>query len=299
MSELPVLTKKEKYKVRSMFIPTPGYRFLAFDLSQAETWVVAHLANEQIMMRALKESDIHSVTAGAIYLPFDPTCDHFLFDKTPTGRKCKGCGRELVDTQRYIGKKNNHGNSYRQSPERSTQSINEESDQPPYVTVTVAEVRIQHAKWHELYRGIKKWWGKIELNLEHNQRTITTVYGRKRTFFDQWGNELFKESTAYEPQSTVGDHTLGRVQKEVGIAGGLLTIYKLPDVRNHCRIVNTSHDSLMMEVPIGSEENIARQVVPLFRRPLIINDMEFTIPVDGEVGDRWGELEEIPKGWLQ
>ena len=287
-----------KFKIRSMFIPTPGYKFLAFDLSQAETWVVAHLSKDPIMIRALKESDIHSVTAAAIYFPSDPNCDHFIFSKTDKGRLCTGCGRILLETQRYIGKKNNHGNSYRQSPEMSTMSINSESDQPPYVTVTLKEVKSQHKKWHELYRGIKKWWNQIELNLEHNQRTLTTVYGRKRTFFDQWGPNLFKEATAFEPQSTVGDHTLGRVQPELGIEGGLLGIYKLPDIRKYCKIVNTSHDSFMMEVPNGSEEDIARQVIPLFRRPLLINDMEFTIPIDGEIGDRWGELEEIPKEWL-
>src|SRR5690606_13297796 len=188
-----------KFKIRSMFIPTPGYKFLAFDLSQAETWVVAHLSKDPIMIRALKESDIHSVTAAAIYFPSDPNCDHFIFSKTDKGRLCTGCGRILLETQRYIGKKNNHGNSYRQSPEMSTMSINSESDQPPYVTVTLKEVKSQHKKWHELYRGIKKWWNQIELNLEHNQRTLTTVYGRKRTFFDQWGPNLFKEATAFEP----------------------------------------------------------------------------------------------------
>ena len=54
----------------------------------------------------------------------------------------------------------------------------------------------------------------------------------------------------------------------------------------------------MLEVPIGSEEAIAKQVIPLFRRPLLINDLEFTIPIDGEYGARWGELEELPKNWL-
>jgi hypothetical protein len=30
-------------------------------------------------------------------------------------------------------------------------------------------------------------------------------------------------------------------------------------------------------------------------RPLLINNVEFYIPVDGEVGERWGELEKLPK----
>lgn len=287
-----------KYKIRSQFIASPGFTFIAMDLSQAETWVVSRLANEVTMIDALANSDIHTITAAALFL--NNGCFHTVgWDKFDNGdRVCKDCGGVITEIMRYLGKKSNHGNSYRMSPDRWTQVINAESDNPPFVTVTLAESRVYNKKWLSLYVGIKQWWLAVENQLAAN-RTIITPYGRRRVFYGQWGDPLFKEAIAYNPQSTVADHALGAIQPELGISGGILGISKLPDVKNHCRLITTAHDSVLLEVPLGSEREIAPQVYKQFHRPLVVNGDEFTIPVDGEYGERYGELERIPKEWLK
>ena len=288
-----------------MFIPTPGYSFLAFDLSQAETWVVAYLANEWRMKDALTNSDIHTVTAAGIFHPLS-NCNHPRWIKLLTGnRRCDLCSLEITEVERYLGKKSNHGNSYQQGPEKWTETINAESDQPPYVTVTVAEAKKYNKQWMELYPSIKNWWRNIEDELTRNNRTLRNPFGRTRTFFGRWGRELFKEATAYVPQSTVADlvlgHRLPRVEGSMDFYsdyGGILRIASDPAIMNYCSMVHTAYDSIMMEVPVNRENEFAPLIYKHMHRPLVVNDEEFTIPCDGEVGDRWGEMEPIPKAWL-
>jgi hypothetical protein len=251
-----------------MFIAPKGKVLLQFDLSQAETWVVAHLANEHSMIHALNNLDIHSYTCSQL---FDMEYDNVKKDSD----------------ERYLSKRSNHGLSYRMSAERFCQIINKDAAKTGII-VTLPEVRVLHKKWHNLY-NIKQWWREIESELS-NGRCLSTPYGRKRTFFQQWGEELFKEATAYVPQSTVGDHALGAIQPELGIEGGFLGIakrFKGTDIIP----IHTAHDSVMLEVPSNCLAEVASIAYGLFKRPLIVNHKEFTIPVDAEVGDRWGELE--------
>lgn len=201
---------------------------------------------------------------------------------------------------RRNGKISITGNSaYRMGPERAAEVINKDSDKPPYVTVTVAESKQFNKAWHDYY-NLKNWWSEIERTL-YLTRTITTVYGRSRTFYAQWGNELFKEATAFEPQSTVGDHFNGAVHPELGIEGGLDSVYfNLVEPYfcgdNYCthvschKIVNQSHDSAILEVPLAVADEILGETKRYLLRPLVIGGEEFTIPVDGEIGDRMGEF---------
>lgn len=280
-----------KYKIRSLFIPSPGYTFLAMDLSQAETWVVAYLANEPKMKDALLNSDIHTITAAGIFLP-QTECFHDIWENIDGKRVCKSCQSTVSEIERYLGKRSNHGNSYRMSADRWTQVINADSDKPPFVTVSLAQAKAYRLKWLRLYPGVVTWWKEIEGAMGRN-RTLKTTYGRKRTFGGIWGDSLFKEATAYEPQSTVADHALGMTHPDLGIEGGLLGIAKHPEIKRHCKIVHTAHDSVMLEIPEREVDTFAPICYGLFHRPLVVKGESFNIPVDLEVGGRWGEMQKI------
>jgi hypothetical protein len=59
------------------------------------------------------------------------------------------------------------------------------------------------------------------------------------------------------------------------------------------KAINTSHDSVILETPESLVSEIAPQVVSCLLRPMVINGEEFTVPVDAEIGERWGELKEL------
>lgn len=261
-----------KYKLRSMITAPKGKLLVACDLSQAETWVVAWLANEQNMKHFLTTSDIHTETGKEI------------FDK-PTLES-------VITEERYIGKQNNHANSYGMGPVRQAQIINKKSDEPPYVTVTIPQCRKFQQKWHGLFTGIHPWHLSLQSDLRSNNFTLVTPYGRKRQFFGNWDESLWKKAYSFIPQSTVSDHFHGCVQRELGIEGGLLGVYKTI-CTDEIKLVNDAHDSCMLEVPQNVAFEIGEKVRQQLRRPCIINGEEVTIPVDLEIGERWGELEKV------
>lgn len=259
-----------KQKLRSMIVAPKGKLLVACDLSQAETWIVAWLANEYNMKQFLLNSDIHTETASA------------LFSKPTT---------DVITEERYIGKQNNHANSYGMKAAQQARVINKRSDQPPFVVVTIKQCKKYQDSWHSLFPNVKMWHLETQEQLKRNM-TLVTPYGRSRTFFGNWSDELFKQAYAHVPQSTVSDHFHGCVQPELGIKGGLLEVYKTI-CTNEILLCHDAHDSCMLEVPAESAQEVGERLRNCLRRPLVVNGEEITIPVDLEWGERWGELERV------
>jgi DNA polymerase-1 len=262
----------DKIPLRSMLVASPGYTLIECDLAQAEAWVVAYLANEPTMKDALLNGDIHTKTATVIFEVEEAV---------------------ITKDMRFLGKKSNHAFNYKQGPFKAAETINKESDKPPYITVNVKQTKKFRENYLKAYQ-IESWWFSIEEELRRG-RTLITPYGRSRTFYGFWGEDLFKEAIAFRPQSTVGDHALGLVQRELGISGGVKSIYYeiCKPSSNTIRILNTSHDSAIVECPTPLVSEIAPQIVAKMHRPILINGEECLIPVDCKVGERWGELEKF------
>lgn len=265
-----------KLKFRSMFIAPKDKYLLQVDLSQAESWVVAYEAKDENMKHALKNGIIHET---AVVIIFDIPIEQV--DK-------KG-------TQRYLGKRINHGSAYGMKEQRQAEIINKDADQPPYLTVTVPQVKSYQDKWHSHFWRVREWHGEIREKLRLD-RTLITTYGRKRVFYGQIpigeSGEFWKEAYAYKPQSTVADHFTGLVHSELQIPGGMKEIWKQV-CNDEIKMINMSHDSLILEVPKQNVREISEQCKSLLERPLIINGEQFTIPVDAEYGERNGEWEKV------
>lgn len=266
-----------KYPIRSMFIAPPGRVLLEFDLSQAESWCVAHFAKDTEMIHALTFDDIHTKTAAAFFsIPRE----------------------EVTEQRRYVGKKGNHSLSYRQSFKAWVDNFNVDSlDQG--ISLSYRQGEAFWNKWHSLYPNVKNnWWVEVENELRKS-RKLTNPFGRRRIFYQPWGNDLFKAATASLPQGTVADHAYGYIQPEIGISGGMLSISEWCDNNpNLATFVHTAHDSLMLEVLEDAIDDVMPVVYKMYHRPLVINGIEFTIPVDAKVGKRWGELAKVDKGRL-
>lgn len=265
-----------KLKFRSMFIAPKDKYLLQVDLSQAESWIVAWEAKDENMKYSLQNGDIHSDTTVVIFdIPLEQV------DK-------KG-------TQRYLSKRINHGSAYGMKAPRQTEVINKDSDQPPYLIVTVDQVQGYQNKWHSHFWRVKEWHGETRDALREN-RTLITSYGRKRVFYGQIpqgdSGEFWKEAYAYKPQSTVADHFTGLLHPELQIPGGMKEIWKQV-CNDEIKMINMSHDSLILEVPKMIVKEISGKCVELLQRPLIINGEQFTIPADAEYGERNGEWEKI------
>lgn len=268
----------KKLPIRSMYVAPKGKVLCGFDLSAAEAWIVAYLANDPNMKRELAEGDIHSFSATGIF--------DILVDLTIPG---KAKYKHVPDEQRYVGKKMNHAGNYRTGPFKIAEFINKEG----IITISVADAKRFHAKWLSTF-NLQNWWSEIDY-IASTTRIMTTTYGFRRKFWGIYGDDLKKEMTAFEPQSTVADHMHGAVHPELGIRGGNLAIFQdivLPS-KGEIVMCNTAHDSVMLEVPQTLASEVIPHVVSLLRRPLVVKGEQFTIPVDAEVGERWKEMEKV------
>lgn len=266
------MTNSKILPMRSMLVASKDHKLIQWDLSQAETWIVAYLANSKTMKDSLHFGDIHTDTAAGIF----------------------NCEKENVTkVQRFLGKKGNHELSYGATHFMLAQSINAESDRPPFITVSIPEAKDIYNGWHRVNWEVKaNFWSYIEECLGVN-RTLITPYGRFRVFYEAWGTELFKTAYAYIPQSSIADHLNGKVHPQLQIKGGLLEVKREFVNKGLFNIVNQSHDSFIAEVHDDKCDDVIEPVTNLIHRPLVINGEEFTIPVDVEIGERWGELKKV------
>jgi DNA polymerase I-like protein with 3'-5' exonuclease and polymerase domains len=266
MSALPIQSAKKKAAIRSFITCAPANVLIELDLSAAESWCVAHLANDQNMIQQLELGQLHQYSARMIF-------------RDPSITKAN-------KTEYYIGKRMNHLCGYRGSPEMLTTTINKDGE----ITVALRQIKVYHKLWHSTY-NITNWWADIERRLRNNDGTLITAYGKKRKFWGFFNSDLLKAATAFEPQSLVSYHMDGAVHPDIGIPGGLLEIQRQITIPYpSIRLINTSHDSVLIECPRPISLEIALRCKALLTRPLMIHGQTFTIPVDCERYDRrWKE----------
>jgi len=262
----------KKISVRSQFIAPKDHVLIQWDFAKIESWIVAYLADDTNMKYSLQHGDLHTDTAANALF-------HVEID-------------QVTKVMRYTGKRYNHATAYRMGAKKAMQVINGESDKPPYLVISLQESKDFHLAWHSYYPKIKNvWWREIEEKANDPSRTMVNTYGVVHTFFERWGEELFKQMTAWEPQSTKAYHANGMVHPELGIKGGFTEVDEQFVKTGICSIINQCHDSIVAEVPKVLIDDVKEPVKLLLERPLVVNGEEFTIPVDTEIGEVWGELE--------
>ncbi len=70
LQNIPVRTEEGR-KIRSAFVPQPGWRLISADYSQIELRILAHYAEDPILIQAFEEGeDIHTRTAGEVFQVF-------------------------------------------------------------------------------------------------------------------------------------------------------------------------------------------------------------------------------------
>ena len=264
--------------LRIMYIADEGKEMAEFDLNRGESWIYAHLSNEPTMMETLATgTDFHVVTACAISSAFGDRIRIENWEKFDEENSDKAY------RLRFLGKKANHAFSYRMGAFRAAETVNQEADDTG-ITITVAQAKVMRQLWLSQYIGIPAWWASIERDLTNNERLITTPYGRQRTFYERWGDDLFKEATAYVPQSTSVDY----------LNLGMLDVFHdlvIPR-RYGLELLHQNHDSILVQYDQGYRDKIFPEIIERCHRSVNINGHDIKIPIEGSYGQNWRELTE-------
>ena len=268
-----VAAKSPRYDVRRCIVPLKGYAFVEADLSQAEARVVAALSHDdQLFALWTQGVDIHKWTAAQIF-----NCDEV----------------NVTKDQRFLGKRCRHAFGYGMGVSRFVETVNEDSDLTG-VSLHQLEGKRIHKNYHKLTPKLELWWSEVHKKIGFSP-SLTTVWGRKRTFFGRrsestysrgsptWLDPVHKEAIAYVPQSTVADL----------LNMGMLSWWREWDGKMG-ELSMQVHDSVLLRVPLAKVAVAARLLRKCLTIPMRISGYDVTIPADVSWSEKsWGEMEEM------
>ncbi len=267
LQNIPVRTDFSR-RIRKAFLPEKGWKLLSADYSQIELRILAHLANEEILINAFQQNDdIHSLTA------------RLIFEK-----------EEISPDERRVGKTINFGIIYGMGPRKLARSTG---------------VSTEEAK--DFLIKYKKRYAKVFTFLELQQRLslskgyVETIFGRKREFkFDKngLGRLLGKDPYEIDLQSArkAGMEALSLLAAaNAPIQGSSADIIKVAMVQINRKFIEMNvpakmllqvHDELLFEV----EPNSLEETTKLIKKTME-GCVKLSVPllVDIGIGDNWME----------
>ena len=260
---------QEGSDIRSMFVPKEGYCFVEADQSQAESRIALVLAKEYEQLALMDKLDIHVLRASWI-----------------TGNTYEQeykIYKDGNDYYRQIGKHSGHANDNGVGKNRLAELISHHSD---------GKIEISAWKAGKILEVINRNVPGIEENfhkgiqevLENNNRTLVNPFGRRRIFYEKWGDDLFKEAYADIKQSIVA-----YISQSAGL--------QLNQVASWIRVLFENHDALLMELPIWKLDESVPIIRSAFERPIDFNigslrrDFKLIIPCEIKYSfTNWGDM---------
>ncbi len=253
LQNIPIRTETGR-RVRNGFIADKGNVLLSVDYSQIELRIVAHMAEDEAMLKAFRAGeDIHATTAAAIY--------DIELDK-------------VTKEMRRHAKAINFGLIYGMSAfglARSTE-------------LTLAEAEDFVKAYFTKFPGVKKYLDGIRRQAAEIGY-VETLLGRKRYFPALQGkiNVQMKNREEREAINAPIQGTAADIMK--------MAMLKIPsalkDAGLKAQMLLQVHDELVLECPKDELEKTARLV-----QKTMANAYPMSIPLDTEAraGENWGEM---------
>jgi len=263
--------------VRSMYEPEPGYVFIQADSAQAEARVVFLLANDEQALEDIDTHDYHALTAS------------WFFGGSEDDYSKKKLGYE--SPIRFAGKTLRHAGHLGAGKRRAYTELNTQARKYK-IDISITEPKAEQALkiFHLKQPKIQKvFHAEVIKSLEKNRRLIAPVpygidalHGGVRTFFERWGDELFRQAFSYIPQRAVSDSTK---------AAALRIRRQAPWIK----IILEAHDALLCAVPIVRLNEAAPIIKRELERPIRFGNCSLPrrsliIPCELETGYNYQDL---------
>ena len=267
LQNIPVRTEFSR-RIRKAFLPEKNWKLLSADYSQIELRILAHLADEEILINAFhKNDDIHSLTA------------RLIFEK-----------EEISSDERRVGKTINFGVIYGMGIKKFARSTG----------VSTPEAKEFLIKYKERYSKIFKFL-ELQERLALSKGYVKTIFGRKREFkFDKNGLGRLKGKDPYEidlqsaRRAGMEAQSL-RAAANAPIQGSSADIIKIAMVQLNKKFIEMNvpakmllqvHDELLFEVEPDSLEITTKLVKKTMEDCVKLN---VPLLVDIGIGDNWME----------
>ncbi|WP_288258452.1 DNA polymerase I [uncultured Prochlorococcus sp.] len=267
LQNIPVRTEFSR-RIRKAFLPEKNWKLLSADYSQIELRILAHLADEEILINAFhKNVDIHSLTA------------RLIFEK-----------EEISSDERRVGKTINFGVIYGMGIKKFARSTG----------VSTPEAKEFLIKYKERYSKIFKFL-ELQERLALSKGYVKTIFGRKREFkFDKNGLGRLLGKDPYEIDLQAARRAGMEAQSlraaaNAPIQGSSADIIKIAMVQLNKKFIEMNvpakmllqvHDELLFEVEPDSLEITTKLVKKTMEGCVKLN---VPLLVDVGIGDNWME----------
>jgi DNA polymerase-1 len=244
--------------IRGTFVAPPGSVLIAFDYSQQELRILAHLSKDPKLKDAFeKEHDVHQITASRIF-------------DIPKGKVPK----EL----RNIGKTVNFGIIYGQTPYGLSAQLGKSVEECTHILKV----------YFETYPGVKHYFdnllifaklhGYVETMLGRRRGIPGLPYGKPAKYITQAQERVLKN---FPIQGSAADMTKKAM---VAIADHVLPKY--PDAD----LVMQIHDELVFEYHSENEAKIEIFAIAVEQCMKDALPLDVPVVVDWKAGGNWGEI---------
>lgn len=271
--------------LRGQFIPKPGYCFIEVDLNQAELRSLAILSGDPELCRIYTDPNsvgLHEEVRAELYgYPKDWSEQQIqaYMQKWYTDTI-----ERIVEEQKMRAKNVNFGIVYGITPFGLAEQIED----------TPQEAGRMLAGWAKKFNVA---WNFIQLcrNAPINGKNIVTCFGHKKRF------EIVTPETIMAIQNEAANFPHQSTASTITLHGGMRiqdTLRKEYDTN----IVNTVHDSILMEVPLVKDVIEAVTNLAINELEQVPRDWGLTrIPFKAEAkgGMRWGELKGLNKFYAE
>jgi DNA polymerase-1 len=251
LQNIPIRTEQGR-KIREAFVPEKGNVLLSADYSQIELRIMAHYANDPILIEAFcNDEDIHLRTASEIF-------------QCPIS--------DVADTLRYQAKAINFGIIYGMGAFRLSKEL--------HITRKMAQAYID--QYFDRYQGVRRFIDETVAEAEKTGKT-TTMCGRIRLIPDI--NSKNKNVQAGARRIAVNTPIQGTAADFIKLA--MIRVNQMIiSEKLSTRMILSVHDEIVLEVPEHELENVRTNV-----RKIMENVWKLKVPlkVNIDVGKNWAE----------
>ncbi|MBI2410576.1 MAG: DNA polymerase I [Candidatus Kerfeldbacteria bacterium] len=252
LQNIPIRTELGR-EIRKAFIPEHGNALLSLDYSQIELRIVAHLAQDRVMMNAFKnQEDIHARTAAELN---DVSLE------------------QVTKDMRRAAKAINFGILYGMG----VQGIMRDSG------ISREEARAFLDKYFTIHTGIRDYIEQIKTQT-HKDGYAETLFGRRRYLPDIRSSNRMLAARA--ERAAVNMPTQGTAADIMKLA--MIAVHKAIQAgKIHANMILQVHDELVFEVETKHVETEAKKIKKMMENVYILS---VPLTVEAEYGDNWGEL---------
>lgn len=267
--------------VRSMYVPDSDIElFVQADSAQAEARVVFLLADDEQALHDIDTHDYHALTAS------------WFFGGSESDYSKKVLGYE--SPIRFAGKTLRHAGHLGAGKRRAAVSVNTDARKykiPITITEAIAEraLKIFHAKQPKIQGNFH---GGIIEALKAKRQLIAPIpygidaaIGGLRTFYERWGDELFRQAYSYIPQRAITDNTK---------SAALRIKQRIPRIK----IIMESHDALLFCIRKSDVAEQGKIIKEEMERPIdfsrcSLRRRSLSIPCELEIGENYQDFKKF------